>query len=115
MSFAKVLELSTAHMRSSTDTLLTEYETRKEQKNGMEEIAVTYTFPRYIKVEAHHYGYIFFVSSELDKEQLEKDLEEYGMIELLPVFLYAVANGCSLINFDRDAETVETLSKFDWG
>ena len=109
MIISKILVLSTAHMRQSTDVLLNEMSSRKESDIENHEL------PRFIKkTEAHHYGHVFFLQGDNDIEELKEELEIAKMCDLLPVFKYALKNDCSFIDFDRDAEIIEGLPQYKW-
>ncbi len=104
MPINKFLELSTAHMKQKTDSILT--------KMNNPEPAVE--MPRFVKVTGHHYGYILFLSNEIDFDQLKQELLDKNISELLPIIRYAIKNKCYLILFDRDAEEMPMFSTFDW-
>jgi hypothetical protein len=103
MPIQKVLVLSTAHIQASTDIFLSEV-------NPMIELKI----PRFVKTIKHHYGYIMFLSPEMNFEELEQYLAKNDIGELLPIIKYAVKNNCFMLNFDRDAEEMKTFKTFKW-
>ena len=64
-----------------------------------------------LRVTHHEYGFVVFVSP--DEE--EGDHESAQVPEWLqPIHKEAVALGCILVNFDRDAEQVERFQTWSW-
>jgi len=53
----------------------------------------------------HQYGYIVWIT-----EHSEFEVDTW----LKPIVKMAVSKKCSMINFDRDADVVESLKKYDW-
>lgn len=105
MAIEKVLTLSTAHMHPDTDCILNELKEGDSLKDLL---------PRYIKTNAHEYGWLFFISLELKETINTKDFVNKKLTDLASVFLYAVDQGCIYVNFDRDADIIDDLIQYDW-
>lgn len=95
MAIEKTLALSTGHMKLNTNDNLSDLTVDEDQ-------AFRYT--------GHEYGFIIFVPNHWEKDYLEAE----GMEELLPILQYALNEGCTLINFDRDMDEMEEFETFDW-
>ncbi len=96
------LDLSTGHMTEKDRNLVDYYET---------EDVSPLIIPRIV---CHEYGCFMFLSEDVFEEHCE-DLKELDFSDtFITVLKHAVKNGCYLINFDRDAETIDKLPVFDW-
>lgn len=89
MCIEKALVLSTAHITLAINNAL--------------EAGIVLPF----RVQNHEYGFIFF----LTEESLHED---NPLPELIPIISYAIKNGCTMINLDRDADIVEELPTYEW-
>ena len=107
MAIETTLVLSTAHINEETDKSLTVWSTKKPERQ-LEEL------PRHIQVTGHHYGHILFLPAEIEFDALERTLNLHKMQELYEIIRYASGQGCTMINFDRDAEESELFPTFSW-
>lgn len=90
MSIEPMLVLSTSHLpKLQMDDLA---------RLSREEVHVTRSIP-------HEYGVIIFVSETVYSARTK---------ELQAVTDYAQKIGCSWINFDRDADTIDGLPTWEW-
>jgi hypothetical protein len=102
----KTLVLSTAHIQQSTSGFLTEI-----GNNENDEVPFRFV--------DHQYGYIIFVSSSILGKDNISDAAEYAQLlenfpDLYNLIRYAAENGCTMINLDRDGDTIDDLPTFEW-
>jgi len=100
MSIEKFLDISTGHLPVKDRERL--------------EALINRTLP--FRVFSHDYGWNVWLPG--DDERLEHDIEAltevYGLTGALgDVLRHAQAEGCWMVNFDRDAERVTGLNYFD--
>lgn len=93
MAICKYLDLSTAHITYGDNMRLT-------SGGGVG-----------VRCCSHDHGFIVFINSEYARE----DIEASGLsIDFLNVYLYAIKNGCDLVNFDSDGEIIDGLAVNNW-
>jgi hypothetical protein len=91
-------------MQASTDKLLADIRIDVLNENFVDGLPFRFC--------AHAYGYILFFSDEWELEH--ESLADKSYYELEAVIRRALQLGCTMINFDRDAEEVEGLTTFEW-
>jgi hypothetical protein len=103
-----ILVLSTAHITMPTNDLLAQWTPDDFQKDlHDDEERMPFRFV------AHHYGYIIFLSDSSRTEEFMQRVLEHS-VDLGMVIDYAIKHGCTMICFDRDAETTSDLPTFKW-
>ena len=100
MSVEKFLDLSTGHLPVKDRERL--------------EALINRTLP--FRVFTHEYGWNVWLNG--DDEQFERNIEAltevYGLTGALgDVLRHAQAEGCWMVNFDRDAERIDSLAYWD--
>ena len=63
-----------------------------------------------LRTTCHEYGVVVFVSPATEEEDRDHRVPEW----IRPIHREAVERGCMLINFDRDAETVDRFKTWSW-
>lgn len=99
--FKKVLEVSTANISQETSDLL---------EHAAKDLSPSDTLP--FRVASHHYGFIIFPYSTMDKE--DQKIIRDKIPELFFIIAHALNNNCSIINLDRDADTLKGFKTFKW-
>lgn len=106
----KTLVLSTAHISSQTNDILQELKPSDFLQDAYDDDKEKLPF-RFIA--NHHYGYIIFLSdSNKEDESMKRILKKAPGI--VPLIVYAIEIGCTMINLDRDAEVIPNLPTFEW-
>jgi hypothetical protein len=102
------LVLSTAHITLQTNDLLNQMKPDDFEKDlHDEEEKMPFRFV------PHHYGYIIFLSDSAKTEEFMQRVLERS-VDLGMVIDYAVKKECTMINFDRDADTTSDLPTYKW-
>lgn len=92
LEIRKILVLSTAHVTAETAILLNETDCQKWPLVG-----------------GPYSEYGWFVSAH-DGDALDRETSP----DLIAVIAYAKSKDCSMILFDRDADTVDELPTYEW-
>lgn len=64
-----------------------------------------------IRIAPHEYGAVVFLPEVIEEDEMSKWSD---LPNLLACVRFALKHGCFMISFDRDAEAIPDLPKFDW-
>lgn len=107
MEITKMLILSTAHISKSTAGRMTIEGAGTLQKAEETNIGVVV----YNKGE---YGWLIPIVADELQEGEKFNHESETPEDLAAVLRFAIEHDCTWVMFDRDAEVVESLPKYDW-
>ena len=101
MEIAKMLTISTAHIRKET----AEFIDKVCEDNNLSNLGVYNKTAKYIG-SIEHYGWFIYCNVDLPDLNVPKDL--------LKVMCFARDNNCDWLCLDRDGEIIDGLDEYEW-